>query len=172
VVQLVFFAVRFGATIVGYQMGFSAAEIFDPQNNQQVPLLAQFQNIMAVLVFLALDIHHMIIRVIVRSYTILPPGRIGFSGDAIPFVMKMTGDMFILGLQLAAPVFAALMLSMFILGIMSRVFSQLQVFMLSFPINISLALIIIGLSMGMMFMVLEREFLGLQERLFLVLQLV
>ncbi len=170
-VQLIFFAVQFGTTIVGYQMGLSAAEIMDPQHQQQVPLLSQFHNIIAILFFLALNVHHSLLRVIVDSYTILPPGTLNFSGNAIPFVLNMTGEMFVLGLRLVTPVLVVLMLSMFILGIMSRVFSQLQVFMLSFPINISLALIIIGLSMGMMLSILEGEFLNLQEYLLNVLQL-
>jgi flagellar biosynthesis protein FliR len=170
-VQLIFFAVQFGATIVGYQMGLSAAEIMDPQHQQQVPLLSQFQNIIAILFFLALNVHHSLLRVIVDSYTILPPGNLDLSGNAIPFVLNMTGEMFVLGLRLVTPVLVVLMLSMFILGIMSRVFSQLQVFMLSFPINISLALIIIGLSMGMMLFILEGEFHGLQEYLVSVLQM-
>jgi flagellar biosynthesis protein FliR len=170
VVQLIFFAVQFGATIVGYQMGLSAAEIMDPQHQQQIPLLSQFQNIIAILFFLALNIHHLLLRVIVDSYMILPPGNLNFSGNAIPFVVIMTGEMFVLGLRLVAPVLVVLMLSMFILGIMSRVFSQLQVFMLSFPINISLALIVIGLSMGLMLSILEGEFYGLQEYLIHVLQ--
>lgn len=172
VIQLLFFAVQFGGTIVGYQMGFAAAEILDPQNQQQVPLLSQFQNVIAILIFLALDVHHIIFRVIARSYTLLPPGNMDFSGNAIPFILTMTGQMFVLGLQLVIPVMVVLMVSMFILGIMSRVFSQLQVFMLSFPINISLALIMIGLSMQMVFTILEREFQGLQERLLHILQLV
>jgi flagellar biosynthesis protein FliR len=171
VVQLIFFAVQFGATIVGYQMGFSAAEILDPQNQQQVPLLSQFQNIIAILFFLVLNVHHTLLRVMVDSYKLLPPGTLDFSGNAIPFVLNMTGEMFVLGFKLVTPVLVVLILSMFILGIMSRVFSQLQVFMLSFPINISLALIIIGLSMGMMLSILESEFQNLQEYLLHVLQL-
>ena len=172
VIQLLFFAVQFGGTIVGYQMGFAAANILDPQHQQQIPLLSQFQNVFAILIFLALDVHHMVIRVMVHSYELLPPGAFDFSGGAIPFVMELTGEMFVLGLQIIAPVMVALMLSMFILGIMSRVFSQLQVFLLSFPINIGMALIIIGLSMEMVLSLMENEFQVLQERLLHMLQLV
>ncbi|MCF8105406.1 MAG: flagellar biosynthetic protein FliR [Desulfohalobiaceae bacterium] len=171
VTQLIFFAVQFGGTIVGYQMGFAAANILDPQHQQQVPLLSQFQNVFAILLFLVLDVHHDILRVMVHSYRVLPPGDLGFSRGAIPFVMELTGEMFVLSLQLIAPVLVVLMLSMFILGIMSRVFSQLQVFLLSFPINISLALIIIGLSLEMVLNLLDQEFQGLQERLIRILHL-
>ena len=163
--QLVFFAVQFGATIVGYQMGFAAANILDPQHQQQVPLLSQFQNVFAILLFLALDAHHLILRVMVHSYGILAPGEVSLAGEAIPYVMGVAGDMFTLGLQLIAPVMIVLMLSMFVLGILSRVFSQLQVFMLSFPINISLSLILLGLSVERLVTLLEQEFLALQERI-------
>lgn len=171
VTQLIFFAVQFGGTIVGYQMGFAAANILDPQHQQQMPLLSQFQNVFAILIFLALNIHHVILRVMVDSYRILPPGGLDFSGNAIPFLVELTGQMFVLGLQLVAPVMIVLMLSMFILGIMSRVFSQLQVFLLSFPINISLALILIGLSAEMVLLILEQEFSELQERLMRMLHM-
>lgn len=170
--QLLFFAVQLGGTIVGYQMGFAAANILDPQNQQQIPLLSQFQNVFAILIFLALNVHHLILRVMARSYDILPPGGLDFSGGAVTFFARMTGEMFALGLQLIAPCMVVLMLSMFILGIMSRVFSQLQVFLLSFPINISLALIIIGLSMEMVLTIMEQEFNTLQERLLQILHLV
>ena len=171
ITQLIFFAVQFGGTIVGYQMGFAAANILDPQHQQQVPLLSQFQNIFAILIFLALNIHHIIFQVMVHSYRVLPPGDLDVSGRAIPFIMQTTGEMFVLGLQLIAPIMLVLMLSMFILGIMSRVFSQLQVFLLSFPINISLALILIGLSMEMVLILLEQEFTGLEDRLLRLLHM-
>ncbi|HMA66762.1 MAG TPA: flagellar biosynthetic protein FliR, partial [Desulfosalsimonadaceae bacterium] len=145
--------------------------ILDPQHQQQIPLLSQFQNVFAILLFLALDVHHMLLRVMVHSYEILPVGGLDLSGRAIPFIMELTGAMFALGLQLIAPVMVVLMLSMFILGIMSRVFSQLQVFLLSFPINISLALIIIGLSMEMVLSLMEQEFQVLQERLLQILHM-
>ncbi len=172
VTQLIFFAVQFGATIVGYQMGFAAANILDPTHQQQVPLLSQFQNVFAIMLFLVLEVHHMILRVMVRSYEILEPGGLNLAGGAIPFIMDLAGDMLVLGLQLIAPVMFVLTLSMFILGILSRVFSQLQVFMLSFPVNISIALIIIGLGMERIVTLLSEQFDQLSERILQLLHVV
>ena len=58
VTQMVFAAISFGGTVIGYQMGFAAANIFDPQTTQQLSLMSQFVNILALLAFLALDMHH------------------------------------------------------------------------------------------------------------------
>lgn len=163
IARLIFTAVEFGGTIVGYQMGFAAANVYDPQNQRQVSLISQFQNVFAILVFLALDVHHMFLEVMVDSYRTLPPGLLDFSGEAVPLVMELTGHMFVLAIRFSAPILAVLLLSGLVLGILARVFPQLNVFMLSFPINIGMAFVIIGLTMNLVVALLTREFAGLPE---------
>ena len=165
VARIIFTAAEFGGTIVGYQMGFAAANVYDPQNQRQVSLISQFQNVFAVLIFLALDVHHDILRVMVDSYRLLPPGDLNFSGNAVPFIMTLTGNMFVLAIRFSAPILAVLLLSGLVLGILSRVFPQLNVFMLSFPINIAMAFIILGLTMNLIAALLSREFAILPEHM-------
>lgn len=169
--QLIFTAVSFGGTIIGYQMGFAAANIFDPQTSQQLSLMSQFSNIIAILIFLALDIHHIFFQVIVDSYILLPPGYLDFSGGAISLLMNMAGHMFLLGVKLSAPVLALLLLSNLVLGILARVFPQLNVFMLSFPINIGIALLVIGLTLNILPLMLSREFDTMGTNFFRLFQL-
>jgi flagellar biosynthetic protein FliR len=163
--QLVFTAVELGGSIIGYKMGFAAANVFDPQNQRQIELISQYQNIIAILIFLVLDVHHLFIRAIVRSYELLPPGGIDVGGEAVPFLMSLAGHMFSLGIQFSAPVLAVLILSGLVMGILSRVFPQLNVFMLSFPLNIGVGFIVMGLTLSMVFLLLEREFGALTERI-------
>ena len=170
--RLIFTAAQFGGTVVGYQMGFAAANIIDPQSQQQIPLLSQFQNVLAILVFLAVNAHHVFFRALARSFEVIPPGQQELTGGAVPFLMQLAGDMFVLGVQLSAPIMAVLAISHFILGVMSRVFSQLNVFLLSFPINIGLALIMFGLTLDLVVALLNREFHALDERFVRILQLV
>ncbi|MBW2186080.1 MAG: flagellar biosynthetic protein FliR [Deltaproteobacteria bacterium] len=164
IARLIFTAVEFGGTIVGYQMGFAAANVYDPQNQRQVSLLSQFQNVIAILIFLALDVHHIFIRVMVDSYYLLPPGLLDFSTGAVPFVMELTSHMFVLAIRFSAPILAVLLLSGLVLGILSRVFPQLNAFMLSFPINIGLAFIIMSLTMDLVVALLSQEFSMLPDR--------
>jgi len=170
IARIIFTAVEFGGTIVGYQMGFAAANVYDPQNQRQVSLVSQFQNVFAILIFLALDVHHVFIRVMVDSYQLLPPGLLDLSGQAIPFIMELTGNMFELAVRFSAPILAVLLLSGLVLGVLSRVFPQLNVFMLSFPINIGMAFIIIGLIMDIVAGLLSREFSALPQRFNYILQ--
>ncbi len=163
--RLVFNAVEFGGTIIGYQMGFAAANVFDPQSEHQTSLIAQFQNVLAILIFLALDIHHLFLQAIVASYHTLPPGLLDLSGGAVPFLLQLAGNIFVLGIKFSAPVLAVLLLSGLVLGILSRVFPQLNVFMLSFPLNIGLSFLAIGLTLGLSTTLLGREFDALWKQL-------
>ncbi|WP_298036603.1 flagellar biosynthetic protein FliR [uncultured Desulfuromonas sp.] len=168
--RLVFTAVELGGTIIGYQMGFAAANVYDPQNQRQVSLVSQFQNILAILIFLALDVHHLFLRAIVRSYDFLSPGQLDLGGGAVPFLMGLAGQMFSLGVQFSAPILAVLLLSGLVLGILARVFPQLNVFLLSFPLNIGISLLVIGLTLPLVVSLLGREFAALQDRVLFLFQ--
>ena len=158
VTQMVFAAINFGGTVIGYQMGFAAANIFDPQTTQQLSLMSQFVNILALMAFLALDVHHFFFRAIIESYTVLPPGYLDFSQRAVQELMRLASHMFVLGVKSSAPVLALLLITNLVLGILARVFPQLNVFMLSFPLNIGIAFLVISLTLGATFSVLRREF--------------
>ncbi|KAF0188216.1 MAG: flagellar biosynthetic protein [Desulfobulbaceae bacterium] len=168
--RLIFTTVEFGGTIIGYQMGFAAANVFDPQNENQVPLISQFQNVFAILIFLALDGHHIFIKTAAKSYQLLPPGNLNLSGEAIPYLMELTSRMFSLGVQFSAPVLAVLLLSGLILGVLARVFPQLNVFLLSFPLNIGISFVVIALTLDMVTSLLRREFDAMGERIITILQ--
>jgi flagellar biosynthetic protein FliR len=171
VTQMIFAAVSFGGTVIGYQMGFAAANIFDPQTTQQLSLMSQFANILALLAFLALDMHHFFFRAIVESYRLLPPGPLDFSQGAVPELMRLASQMFVLGVKFSAPVLALLLLANLVLGILARVFPQLNVFMLSFPLNIGIAFLVIGLTLGATLSVLSQEFDTMGTNILNMLQL-
>lgn len=167
--RLIFTAVEFGASVIGFQMGFASANVYDPQSERQVELISQFQNVFAILVFLGIDGHHLFLRVAVQSYQLLPPGQFAVGGEAIPFLMKLASHMFLLGVQFSAPVLAVLLFSGLILGILARVFPQLNVFLLSFPLNIGIGFIVIALTLNMISTLVRREFDTLPERLATIL---
>jgi flagellar biosynthetic protein FliR len=169
VARLIFTAVEFGATVIGYQMGFAAANVFDPQSERQVALVSQFQNVFAIVIFLAINGHHIFLRAAVRSYEYLPPGRLDLSGEAVPYLMQLSSHMFALGVQFSAPVLAVLLLTGLILGILARVFPQLNVFMLSFPISIGVGFVVIALTLDLMSNLIRQEFDKLPEWMFTLL---
>ncbi len=162
--QLVFMAAEFAGSIIGYKMGFAAANVFDPTTQQQVALISQFQGILAILLFLSLNVHHLFLRAIVSSFELLPPGGVNLGGGAIPMMIEVLNHSFVLSIRLVAPILVLLILSTLILGLMARVFPQLNVFLLSFPLNIGIAFIVMGMTLGVMAGMLTEEFSQLSER--------
>jgi len=162
--QLVFMAAEFAGSLIGYQMGFAAANIFDPTTQRQVALISQFQGVFAILLFLALDVHHLFFAAIVASFEMLPPGTLNLAGGAIPMLMEVANHSLVLSIQLVAPILALLILSNLTLGVLSRVFPQLNAFMLSFPINIGVSFIVMGMTLGLFATMLSKEFSVLADR--------
>ncbi|MCK5069279.1 MAG: flagellar biosynthetic protein FliR, partial [Desulfocapsa sp.] len=171
IARMIFTAVEYGGTVIGYQMGFAAANVFDPQNERQISLISQFQNIFAILIFLTIDGHHVFLQVAAESYKLLPPGVFNITGEAIPYLLTLSSRIFFLGIQFSAPILAVLLLSGLILGIMARVFPQLNVFLLSFPLNIAISFTVIALTLPLVSTLLRREFDDLGQRFFTLLQL-
>ncbi len=158
-------AAEFAGSIIGYQMGFAAANVFDPTTQQQVALVSQFQGIIAILLFLSLDVHHLFLEALVSSFEMLPPGSMNLSGGAIPMLVDVVNHSLILSIKLVAPILVLLVLSNLTLGIMARVFPQLNVFLLSFPLNIGISFIVMGLTLGVFASILQGEFSALSERI-------
>ncbi len=144
--QLIFAAVEFCGQLVGMQMGLSMASLFDPDAGQ-TQVIATFQNLLATLLFMTLGVHHVFIRAIVESYTLIPVGAWHMSGGLIHFLITAMSGLFVLGVKLAAPVMVSLLAAGVVLGIMARSFPQMNIFMISFPLNIGLGLLVLGFSL-------------------------
>lgn len=168
-VTLIFAAMQIGGTIIGYQMGFAAANVFDPQTTQQLSVLSQYFNVFAILIFFATGAHNIFFQIIVESYKLLPPGYLDFTGDVFLLLNDLVRKMFVLGVKLSAPILAILVLATLTLGIMARVFPQLNVFMLSFPLNIGISFLVISLTLPVIAMLLSQEFDSLGKN---ILQLI
>jgi flagellar biosynthetic protein FliR len=144
--QVIFAAVEFCGQLIGMQMGLSMASLFDPDAGQ-TQVIASFQELLAMLLFMTLGVHHIFIRAIVESYTVIPVGVWHMSGGLIHFFISATSGLFILAIKLAAPVMVSLLAAGVVLGIMARSFPQMNVFMISFPLNIGLGLLVLGFSL-------------------------
>lgn len=155
--RALFGAVEFCGQIVGLQMGFSMSSMFDPAMGQQ-PLMSVFQGLLATLLFLTLGVHHLFIRAMVESFSVIPLGGWHMSGELLSFLITTTAGVFVLGIKLAAPVMVALLAATVMLGIMARAFPQMNVFMVSMPLNIGVGFLALGLSLLVFLRTLEIGF--------------
>ncbi|MEW6488620.1 MAG: flagellar biosynthetic protein FliR [Thermodesulfobacteriota bacterium] len=146
IARLVFAAVQFGGQLIGFQMGLGIVSVLDPQSETQISVVSQFQFILAVLLFLAVGGEGMLLEVFAHNLTAVPPGKPLLTGPLIGAVAHLTGEVFSLGLKLAAPVVAALFASQVLLGVFARSVPQMNMLVLGFPLQILVGFTVMGLA--------------------------
>lgn len=147
IVQMVFGAVVFGGQGIAYSMGLGFASMVDPQNGQQVPVVAQFYVITTTLIFLVMDGHLMLIQLVLDSFNTLPIAMTGLSGVDIWSVIAWSSRLFASGLLLALPVIASLLLVNVSFGVATRAAPQLNIFSVGFPVTLMLGMLLVWLTL-------------------------
>ena len=146
-VRVIFAAVEMAGEIIGLQMGLGFASFYDPQSAGQTLVLARFFNLLAVLVFLATNAHLLLLGVLAESFRTLPIGTGPLAAAGFHNVAAFGSTVFALGLQIALPVIAILLMTNLALGILTRSAPQLNIFAIGFPITLGVGLIVLDFSM-------------------------
>ena len=140
-VKMVFTGIQLAGQIVGFQMGVAMANVVDPASSSQIPILAQFYNLTAMLVFLAINAHHMFFTALVDSYQILPPLSINISPQLVDMVMRLAGNMFVVAIKVGAPLIAVMLVVSVGLGLVARTVPQMHIFIVAMPLKILIGLV-------------------------------
>ena len=144
--RLLFAGISLAGEVIGFQMGLGIANVFDPTSDTQVPLIGQIQITFALLLFVVLDGHHLLIRALVMSYRAIPVGGLDLSQPLFDHMVRMAGGMFVVGLQIGAPLIVAMMAANFSIGLIARSVPQVNVFVVGFPFTIALGLLLLALG--------------------------
>jgi flagellar biosynthetic protein FliR len=163
-VSVVFAAFQLSGQFVAVQIGFGINEVLDPIGQISVPLEGQFKNLIGLLVFLAVNGHHLLIQGVYRSYEVAPimSAHKAFLGGLLKYMLHAFSGMFVVALKIALPVIAIVFLMEVSMGILARVAPQMNIMMLGFPFKIAVSfvvlLIITPLIVKIMWVSLERVF--------------
>lgn len=147
--RLIFTAFEVAGDMLGLQMGLAFAQFIDPQKGGTTPLIGSYLSLLASLVFLALDGHLLVIAAIVKSFELVPVGT-NLNVVNTNNIAMAGSIMFMLALQIAIPILAALVISNVILGILARAAPQLNVMSIGFSITITAGIWVLWISMPYM----------------------
>jgi len=167
-VQFVLEGAQMAGHIMGVQAGYSLVTLLDPQTQADTPVLATFQQLLAVLIFLQLNVHHWLLRGLAASFAYLPPGSGLASLRASSILLRAAGGIWLAGMQMAAPVVVATMLVDITLGFLAKASPQMPVLFLGLPIKTLLALSVFASMLLLWPGIFERRFaagISLGERL-------
>ncbi len=154
--RLLFMGVVTAGGIVGYQLGFAMVTVFDKNLATQVSVLGRLWYMLAILIFLGIDGHHLIISAFADSYALLPPGAFDVGAQYADLIIKLTAFVFVIALKVAAPMMIALFLTDISLGTIAKTMPTMNVFFVGFPIKITVGLIVMALSLPVFAFVLEK----------------
>lgn len=171
VARLVFAAIQMAGDIIGFQMGFAVANVIDPMSAQMVSIITQLQYLIAMLVFLTVNAHHLFFQAIVQSYVLIAPLSFHFSGQLMQFIFDVSREMFVIALKIAAPIMAVMLFTNVALGVVARTVPQMNIFIVGFPLQISLGLIFLGLTAPLFVRMTQAIFNGLEGKIVTVLRL-
>ncbi len=145
--QMAFNALIFGGQVMAYSMGLGFANMMDPANGVQVPVVAQFWLILAMLAFLLMNGHLVLISAVVDTFTVLPIAVDGLSRAGSWDLLGWASRMFAAGLVMAMPVIISLLLINIGMGVVSRAAPQLNIFAIGFPITLMMGFILIWITL-------------------------
>jgi len=169
--KLVFAGIQVAGDMIGIQMGFSIVNVLDPVSSTQTSIIAEFQYLIAALVYLAVDAHHMFIYAIADSYRIIAPFNYQFSGPLMKTLIQYSGGLFITAVKISAPVMAALLFANVALGVVARTVPQINVFIVGFPLQIATGLFFLGLTVPVFVSLVQRAMTGLNAEVQALLRL-
>ncbi|MCD6292001.1 MAG: flagellar biosynthetic protein FliR [Deltaproteobacteria bacterium] len=144
--SLLFAAVQTAGQMVGFQMSFAVANVVDPVTSLQVPLIAQFYYMFAMLIFLAFGAHRWVFKALAESFDLIPLAGFTAGGEVLELMLRYSAAIFSTSIKIAAPLMAALLLSDVSLGVVARTAPQMNIFIVGMPLKILLGMVLMGFS--------------------------
>lgn len=143
---LIISAFQLAGELIAFEMGFGFSQTADPQTGAQFTVLGVWAQLLALMIFFALNGHHILIKLIVESFMTIPLGAFTLDATLFRRIVLLAANLFILAMKLAAPVMAVLILTQIGLGLMSKFAPQINILATSFPITITLGMLFLGLT--------------------------
>lgn len=141
--QAVFSAIAYAGDILGFSIGMSVASNYDPISGTQNMIISQILTLVALLIALSLDFHHIIFLLIAKSLDSVPLGGFMFSDNMLVFFIKSFGNMFVIGFTIAFPVVSIILLSDIIFGMITRAHPQFNLLIIGLPVKLVIALVVL-----------------------------
>lgn len=145
-ILLVFAGYQLAGELISFEMGFGFAQAADPQSGTHAPLISIWFQMLATLIFLSLNGHHIMLRAIVESFRAVPIGAFSLSPEVYHRFIGFSMKLFTIAVTVAAPITVVLLITQVGLGLMAKFAPQFNVLMNSFPLTIILGLATMSLS--------------------------
>lgn len=149
-------------------MGLGAAQLFDPSLGISVTSVGRLFGDLFICVFLLLGGHHAVLYVTSGLGGTIVPGTFLINEQTIGMFVARVGDIFVAGVMISAPVIVAILLTNFVMGLISRAVPQVNIFIINFPLTIGIGLVLTMLSLPEIVVYLEKDFARMEQEMTIV----
>lgn len=150
VARWIFDGVLFAGQFIGSSIGFSMASMLDPHTETQTVAIAELQYVLAALLFLAIDGHHMYLSAIIDSTKLVSLGAsslLNSNEELYKYLIKVTSEVIMFGIKLSAPVVVIILVINMTFGVLARAVPQLNALVISFAANIIIGMFVVIISL-------------------------
>jgi len=159
-VRLVFAALELAGEVIGFQMGLNFAAFFDPSLNNQTSAVGRFFGQIASLLFVVGNGHILVLMAVIKSFEVFPVDQNFLQAVASMQLYRLGTDLFATALWISLPVVGMLMFANLVLGVISRVAPQMNIYAIGFPVTLAVGLVGIAVTLPM----LDQPFAALMTR--------
>ncbi|MDX7990808.1 flagellar biosynthetic protein FliR [Xenorhabdus littoralis] len=167
--QIAFAVVRYAGEVLGLQMGLSFATFFDPTGGPNMPILARIFNMLIMLLFLVFDGHLWLLSILADTFYSIPIQSAQLNPKGFLLLAQSASLIFINGMMLAMPMITLLLVLNFSLGMLNRMTPQLSVFVVGFPLTLTVGIFTLSLLFPMLVPFTERLFGEIFDRLAVII---
>jgi flagellar biosynthesis protein FliR len=151
--RLTISALDVAGSLIAQALGLGFVTAVDPSQGEQGAIISNFLTMLAITLFFATDMHHLVLAALNDSYTLFAPGEVPATGDVAALVTKSVSGAFRVGVQLSAPFLVFGLMFNIGLGVLSRLMPAMQVYFLAMPLSILggflFLVVVLGAMMGM-----------------------
>ena len=166
---LVFAAVQMTGQLLDMQIGFGIVNILDPTSGTQLPLVGNLKYILALIVFLSSNGHHILLSAVFTSFKLIPVTGVVFKTGLAGIMVDMVSGIFIIALKISLPVLITLLLTDVALGILARTMPQMNIFVVGVPGKIIIGIFMLSLALPFYILFLEVAFNGMYNDIYRLL---
>jgi flagellar biosynthetic protein FliR len=161
--KIIFDSIQMGSELMGNFMGFAMATQYDPHAETQTEVVSKFHMALAMLLFLVVDGHHMLLQAALESYRFIGLGEATLLGGLQGDLLSLSSQALRIALQLAAPMALSLFAVNVVYGVLSKAAPQMNILVLSLGISVMIGLFVMLVSLPGFFDLTRGMFVRMSE---------
>lgn len=114
--------------IIAFQSGLSSAVVYDFGQLGQGSAIGNFLGLTVLVLFFATDLHHLLLKGLMDSYTLFLPGQFPPVDDFSDMAARLASKIFVMALQIASPLLVIGLVVYTAAGILARLMPIMPVF--------------------------------------------